>query len=295
MTLNNGSLRSDNQKGLVIALTITTFFMFIEIGGGWLTNSLALVSDGGHMLADVIALALSLFAMKMAKKKKSLQESYGFGRFEVLTTFVNCLALIIFSGFIIWLAIARFGQPEPIDGFLMIGIASAGLLANIASVWALLHYGDTSKNMNMRGAYLHVLSDAAGSVGAIVAGLLVHYFSWFWADSVISIFVSFLILGGMWRLLVQTTDILMEAAPTNIDTTDVLNALQKVKGVTTIHGLHVWSLTEERTLLTAHLVLQPDISHQLVLCQIKDMLQHDFGIDSMTIQIEDEQEFPTAK
>lgn len=295
MTVNNEGLRSGNQKGLVIALVITTIFMVVEIVGGWLTNSLALVSDGGHMLADVIALSLSLFAMKMAKKKKSLQDSYGFGRFEVLATFVNCLVLIIFSGFIIWLAIARFGQPEPINGFLMISIAIAGLLANIASVWALLHYGDTNKNMNMRGAYWHVVSDAAGSVGAIVAGLLVNYFSWLWADSLISIFVSLLILGGMWRLLMQTTDILMEAAPTTVDTKDVLNALQKVEGVKMIHGLHVWSLTEDHILLTAHLVLQPDISHQMVLCQIKDMLQQDFAIDSMTIQIEDEQEVPTAK
>ena len=284
---HHGMIRSGNRKGLALALAITALFMVVEFVGGWLTNSLALMSDAVHMLADVVALALSLLALKMADKKISWQKSYGYRRFEVLAAFVNGLALIGLSGGIIWEAVQRFATPEAVNGGSMMVIAFIGLLANIASAWALFHYGDTSGNMNMRGAYLHVVADAAGSVGAIAAGVLMYYFSWYWADPLISVAVSLLILRGAWQLVAQTVSILLEAVPAHIDTQDLLRALQQVDGVDAIHDLHIWSLTEDSVLLTAHAVVDQGESGVVVLCRIKNMLAQVFSIDHVTIQIED--------
>ena len=286
---DHGILRSGNQKGLSLALGITALFMIVEFIGGWLTNSLALMSDAVHMLADVVALALSLLAITIANKKMSWQKSYGYRRFEVLAAFLNGLALIMLSCFIIWEAIQRFATPEVVNGSSMTVIAVIGLLANLLSAWVLMHYGDTTGNMNMRGAYLHVVADAAGSVGAIGAGLLMYYFSWFWADPLLSIFVSLLILHGAWHLVVQTTDILLEGTPTHVNSQEVLQALQSVEGVTEVHDLHIWSLTEEKVLLTGHIIVQPASAGMIVLCKIKCMLQQDFSIEHVTIQVEDEQ------
>lgn len=289
MPKNNDLLKSGNQKGLIVALIITTLFMVVEIVGGLMTNSLALAADGVHMLADVVALSLSLLALKMMNKKPSLQKSYGYGRIEVLASFVNCITLIIFSGFIIWWAIDRFTPQETIDGFSMTIIAIAGLLANLASVWALLHYGETDKDINMRGAYLHVVSDAAGSVGAITAGFLMYYFSWFWTDSVISIFVSLLILRSTWSLLLKSFNILMEAAPPNINPDEVLQALQSIDGIAAIHDLHIWSLTSDRLMLTLHASLKDHSNNLTVLQKIQNMLYQNYSIDHATIQLDNEQ------
>lgn len=285
---DHGILRSGNQKGLSIALGITVSFMFMELVGGWLTNSLALMSDAVHMLADVVALALSLLAFKIADKKMSWQKSYGYRRFEVLAAFVNGLALFVLSGFIIIEAFERFKAPEFVSGGSMMIIATVGLLANLLSAWALIHYGDTTGNMNMRGAYLHVVADAAGSVGAIIAGLLMYYLSWFWADPLISLLVSVLILRGAWRLIVQTTEILLEGTPKRVKALDILESMQNTEGVIAVHDLHVWSLTEDRILLTAHIVVKSDSEGMVVLCRIKNMLKQEFLIEHITIQVETE-------
>ncbi|MGL5207165.1 MAG: cation diffusion facilitator family transporter [Acidaminococcaceae bacterium] len=289
MPKNNDLLKSGNKKGLTVALTITIIFMVVEIVGGLLTNSLALAADGIHMLADVVALSISLLALKMMNKKPSLQKSYGYGRIEVLASFVNCVTLIIFSGFIIWWAIDRFTPQEVIDGFSMTIIALAGLLANLASVWALIHYGETDKDINMRGAYLHVVSDAAGSVGAIAAGFLMYYFSWFWTDSLISIFVSLLILRSTWGLLLKSFNILMEAAPTNINIDEVFHVLQNIEGIAAIHDLHIWSLTSDRVILTMHASLNDSSNHLAVLEKIQNILCQNYSIDHSTIQLDNEQ------
>ena len=289
MPSKNSLLKSGNQKGLMVALIITIVFMVVEIVGGLLTNSLALAADGVHMLADVVALSLSLLALKIMNKKPSLKKSYGYGRIEVLASFVNCLTLIIFSGFIVWWAIDRFKSQQVIDSFSMTIIAIAGLLANLASVWALLHYGETDKDINMRGAYLHVVSDAAGSVGAIAAGFLMYYFAWFWTDSLISIFVSLLILRSTWHLLLKSFNILMEAAPPNINVNEVLQALQGIEGIDAIHDLHIWSLTSDRVMLTMHASLKDNSNYLAVLEKIQNMLYQNYSIDHATIQLDNEQ------
>lgn len=195
---DHGSQREQNKKGLLIALLITTGIMFLEFFGGWITNSLALLSDSGHMLSDAASLALSLAAFWFASRPPSPRKSYGFYRFEILAALFNGITLFVIAGFIIWEAAHRFFNPPEVAGTSMMLIAVVGLAANLVSAWFLTKKGDVEGNVNLRSAYLHVLGDALGSVGAIVAGLLMVFFSWYVADPVISVVVALLILRSAW-------------------------------------------------------------------------------------------------
>ncbi|WP_194543174.1 cation diffusion facilitator family transporter [Paenibacillus sp. JZ16] len=278
--------RSGNKKGLAIALIITLGIMILEFIGGLLTNSLALLSDSGHMLSDASALLLSLVALWFATKPSSPNKTYGFYRFEILAALLNGVALFVIAGFIVWEAIQRFDDPPTVASGSMMLIAAIGLLANLLSAWFLMRTGDVKNNVNLRSAYLHVIGDALGSVGAIIAGIVMMAFGWYIADPIISILVSILILKSAWRIIQNTVHILMEGAPAAINPEEVKKSLQSIPGVTGIHDLHIWTITSNFDSLSCHLVAEDEASSYEILQQAIDLLDSRFHIEHSTIQIE---------
>jgi len=279
-------VRSGNKKGLGIALTITLGIMILEFAGGLITNSLALLSDSGHMLSDASALLLSLAAMWFATRPPSPKKTYGFYRFEILAALLNGVALFVITGIIVWEAIQRFSEPPAVAGGSMMLIAFIGLFANLMSAWFLMRTGDVKNNVNLRSAYLHVLGDALGSIGAIAAGIVMIAFEWCIADPIISVFVSLLILRSAWRIIQSTVHILMEGAPAGVDTEEVSKALLSLKGVVGIHDLHIWTITSSMDALSCHLVIEDDKDGYRVLQQAINLLGKQFHMDHATIQIE---------
>ncbi|MBH5319092.1 cation transporter [Paenibacillus sp. GSMTC-2017] len=276
----------NNKAGLLIALIITSGIMFLEFFGGLITNSLALLSDSGHMLSDAAALALSLAAMYIAAKAATRKKTFGYHRFEVLAALLNGVTLFVIAGFIIAEAIERFNEPPTVASGSMMIIASIGLLANLASAWFLIRKGDVKGNLNVRSAYLHVLGDALGSVGAIVAGLLMQLFSWYIADPIISVVVALLILKGAWGIIRSTIHILMEGTPESINVEKVKTTLLIIDGVKDVHDLHIWTVTSGIDSLSCHLLIEDQADSQLILQQAIKELEEKFQLQHTTIQIE---------
>lgn len=276
----------NNKAGLFWALLVTTGIMAVEFFGGLITNSLALLSDSGHMLSDATALAFSLVAMWMAAKPASPNKTFGFYRFEILAALFNGITLFVISGFIIWEAYQRFFEPPTVASGSMILIACIGLLANLISAWVLLKKSDTKENLNVRSAYLHIIGDALGSVGAIVAGLLMQLFSWYIADPIISVIVALLILRSAWRVIKITLHILMEGTPMTIDSDEVKQTLLQIDGVKDVHDLHIWTITSGLDSLSCHLVIEETGEHDFILQQAIRLIEERFKIIHSTIQIE---------
>lgn len=280
------NMRSGNKQGLMIALIITGGIAVLEFVGGLVTNSLALLSDSGHMLSDASSLILSLLAMWFAGRAATPSKTFGFYRTEILAALVNGATLFIIAAFIIWEAIERFQQPEAVASGTMIWIAVIGLLANLASAWALMRKGNVEDNINMRSAYLHVLGDALGSVGAIVAGILMMLTGWFVFDPIISVFVALLILKGAWGVITQSVHVLMEGAPYGIDQEKVRQELEALPGVIEAHDLHIWSITSGMDSLSCHIVIEEEVDSQHILQQALNLLEEKYGITHATVQIE---------
>lgn len=277
----------NNKKGLAIALIITTGIMFLEFFGGLVTNSLALLSDSGHMLSDAGALALSLVAMFLSAKAPSAQKSYGFYRFEILAALLNGVALFVIAGFIIWEAYERFFEPPTVASGSMMVIAFIGLFANLLSAWFLMRKSDVKENINVRSAYLHVLGDALGSVGAIAAGLIMSLTSWYVADPIISVLVALLILKSAWGVIQNAVHILMEGTPAGVDSAQVRQTLMQVDGVVDVHDLHIWTITSGMNSLSCHLLIADQKDHQAVLQEAVRLVEEKFNITHATIQVED--------
>ncbi|MCR8965020.1 cation diffusion facilitator family transporter [Brevibacillus halotolerans] len=275
-----------NKRALLISLFIITAFLIVEVIGGFLTNSLALLSDAGHMLSDSSALFLSLIAMFFATRKPSAKKTYGFYRFEILAALINGVMLVVISLVIIWEAYQRFFAPPEVASLSMMGIAFVGLLANIAAAFVLMR-GDYKNNLNIRSAFLHVLGDLLGSVGAILAGLLMWKFNWYIADPIISVVVAVLIMLSAWRVTRDSVDVLMESTPASIDADQVSDALSKIKGVTSVHDLHIWTVTSGFDSLSCHLHVKDGLASYPILQEALHLLEHQFGITHSTIQIED--------
>ena len=281
--------REGNKKGLTIALLITTGIMLLEFFGGLITNSLALLSDSGHMLNDASSLALSLVAIWFATKPASPNKTYGFYRFEILAALFNGVTLFIIAGFIVWEAIQRFYNPPTVASGSMMLIASIGLFANLLSAWVLMRKGDVKNNVNLRSAYLHVIGDALGSVGAIVAGLVMWLFGWYIADPIISVLVALLILKGAWGVIKHTVHILMEGTPITIDQNEVKKALESIEGVIDVHDLHIWTITSGLDSLSCHILIEDHQDSQKVLQEAIHFIEEHFKIQHTTIQIETSQ------
>lgn len=280
------SSRSGDKKGLTIALITTAVIMIVEFFGGLITNSLALISDSGHMLSDVSSLAFSLIAMWFASKPPSPQKTYGFYRFEILAALLNGLTLFVIAGIIIWEAYQRLFDPPNVISGTMIAIAVIGLAANLFSAWMLIRKGDISGNVNVRSAYLHILGDALGSVGAIVAGLLMSAFAWYIADPIISVIVALLILKSAWGIIDESIHILMEGTPPTIKVDEVKQALLAIPGVQNIHDLHIWTVTSGLDSLSCHLLIDSEQNSQDILRQAILIIEKHFNIQHTTIQIE---------
>ena len=276
----------DNRKGLRIAIGITAAILLLEFFGGLATNSLALLSDAGHMLSDVSSLVFSLLAMWLAAKPPTADKHYGYSRVEILAALLNGVTLFVIAGLILYEAYHRFLAPEPVSSLQMMVIAVIGLLANLLSAWALLHQGDVQSNINMRSAYLHVLGDALGSVGAIVAGLLMYFGNWYLADPLISVFVALLILKGAWGVVRQAVHILMEGTPPTINARQVQAQLEQIDGVLNVHDLRIWTITSGIHSLSCHLLVDERADSQAVLQLASSHIRGDLGVRYATVQIE---------
>lgn len=284
----HGMRREGNKKGLTIALIITFGIMIAEAVGGWLTNSLALLSDAGHMLSDVGSLALSLLAVWFAAKPVSTSKSYGYHRFEILTALLNGLALFAIAGFIIWEAYSRFNEPPLVNSVPMMAIAFIGLVANLISAWVLMRQGDVKDNINLRSAYLHMIGDALGAVGAILAGFFMYQFGWYIADPIISVVMSLVILKGAWSVVRQSIHILMEGTPGKADVAEITTALAAIDGVINIHDVHAWTVTSGYEVFTCHMLVRKGVSSSQVLAKAIPLMEQEFGIRHTTIQVMEE-------
>ncbi len=277
--------RGPQAKRLWIVLCLTAAFMVAEVVGGILSNSLALLADSGHMLADVGALALSLVAMRLARRPPSPERTFGYVRMEILAALVNGATLLVISGWIVWEAWGRLGTPQEVDGPLMMGVAGVGLIVNLLGA-GMLH-AHAHENLNIRGAYLHVLGDLLGSIGAIGAGALILLTGWTPIDAIVSVLIAGLILLGAWRLVKEATGVLLEMVPSHVDMEVVLKDLQSIPDLYDVHDLHVWTLTSGFVALSGHGVLQDPTQHQRVLDEIRDRMEP-HGIGHVTFQLEPE-------
>jgi len=269
---------------LKLALAISCIYFFAELIGGFLTNSLALLSDAGHMLSDIAALTLSLFAFRIAKRPATVSSTYGYHRAEILAALFNGLTLWLIVGVIFAAAYNRFLDPPAVESRGMMIVASLGLLVNIVA--GAILYGSHHHNLNLRGAFLHVVSDALGSVGAIAAGLIMLFTGWYVADPVISILIGLLILHSSWNLVKESFSVLMQAVPKGIRLEDVQQALEEVEGVSAVHDLHVWAVTSDIFTLSAHAVVENGGDFHQVLNCMEDTLKERFNIEHTTIQLE---------
>jgi len=273
------------EARLGIALVITAGYMVAEVAGGIFFNSLALLADAGHMLSDVMALALSWVAMHIGKRSPTDRHTYGFKRTEILAAMVNGLALWVIVAVIFYEAVQRFMSPAPVAGKGMLMVASVGLAVNLGM--AAMLFRTREHNLNLKGAFLHVLSDALGSVGAIVAAIVILGTGAFWVDPLVSVLIGFLIIYSSWGLLRESVNILMEGVPPGVEIKDIEDALLEHAGVCCVYDLHVWSITSNRVALSAHVVLsEPEGNRVEVLRGLERLLGERFGITHTTIQVE---------
>jgi cobalt-zinc-cadmium efflux system protein len=271
-------------RRLKLALALSCIYFFAELIGGFLTNSLALLSDAGHMLSDIGALTLSLFAFRIAKRPATVSSTFGYHRVEILAALFNGLTLWLIVGVIFAAAYNRFLDPPPVESYGMMVVASVGLLVNIVA--GAILYGSHHHNLNLRGAFLHIVSDALGSVGAIAAGLIMVFTGWYVADPMISILIGLLILHASWNLVKESLSVLMQAVPKGIRLEDVQKCLEEVEGVSKVHDLHVWAVTSDLFTLSAHAVVENGGNFHQVLNGIEEALKERFNIEHTTIQLE---------
>ena len=275
-----------NIRRVMIALVLTGTFMIVEVIGGILSGSLALLADAGHMLTDTMALALAAVAFRVSSRPADSKRSYGYQRFQILAAFVNGLSLLIIVGWILIEAVLRLMSPSEVMGPMMLDVATAGLFVNIFA-FIVLHGGDKD-NLNIRGAVLHVAGDLLGSVAAIVAAIVIIYTAWMPIDPILSILVALLILRSAWHLVKRSAHILLEGAPEWLDKDRMQERLvERVPAVNSIHHVHVWGLTPQHLMLTMHVALTGNPPEPTaVVRRIKGVLREDFGISHSTIEIE---------
>jgi len=280
------SARGGTRRRVFWSLVLAGGYTLAEVIGGVLTNSLALLADAGHMLSDVAALGLALFAFWIAERPPSAKQTYGFYRAEILAALANGAALVAISVYIFIEAYSRLREPPAVMGAGMLAIATGGLFVNLLQLWLLGHAKEY--NLNVRGAWLHVLTDALGSVVAMAAGGLIWSLGWNWVDPVVSALIGLLVIYSSWQLLAESVSVLMESVPHGIDVDAIRMALLELPGVRDVHDLHVWSITTGMDSLSAHVVTAESEPHTALLTRVRQTLHDRFGIDHMTIQIEPE-------
>lgn len=279
-----------NTKTLRFAFAVIATFMVAEAVGGWLTGSLALLSDAGHMFSDAFALGIALFAFHFAVRQSTFHKTYGYKRLEIIVAMANGLTLVMIAILIVLEAIERFRMPGEIATLGMLAIAIAGLLVNLFIAWYMLKNSDTEHNINMRGAYLHVLGDLLGSVAAIVAALLMMAFGWQWADPLASLVVAVLVGRSGWQVCRKTFHILLEGTPEDIDASDILAFIQSHEGVRAVHDLHLWTITSNFHALSCHIVVDGElrVHESEALIYALEAALRERNIMHVTIQVESE-------
>jgi cobalt-zinc-cadmium efflux system protein len=288
----DGALMASNtparvdRRPLVIALGITTTFFVVELIGAYISNSLALLADAAHMLTDVAAIGLALFAMWLAGRPTSPERTFGFLRAEILAALVNAVSLIVLAIYIFWEAWQRLQEPPEVESGPLLVVAVAGMLANIAAAWVLSRGGGHRDNLNTRGAFLHVLGDLFGSVATIMAALVIAFTGWYIADPILSVLIGGLVVFGAWSLLRESVDVLLEAAPRGVVVADVRQAMDAVPGVDGVHDLHVWTVTSGLTALSAHVETANFAGWEQCMKSLAAMLREKFGIAHVTLQPE---------
>lgn len=273
-----------SRRRLSLVLVLITCYMFAEAIGGWRANSLALLADAGHMLTDVAALLLALFAAWFGARPATASKTFGYYRLEILAALINGVVLVLISGGICYTAYQRWLAPTAVESRLLLLVASGGLIVNLVCAW-LLH-GAHEGDLNVRGAWLHVVGDALGSIGALIAGALIALRGWYAADPLISVLISCLIIWSSWHLIREATNVLLEGTPAHINLASVEEAILKTDGVEGVHDLHVWTITAGREALSAHVVHRQTVAQPALLNTLRLKLHDRFGVDHLTIQME---------
>ncbi|MFL6699205.1 MAG: cation diffusion facilitator family transporter [Vitreoscilla sp.] len=274
-----------NEKSLKIALALTCAFLVVELAGGFLAHSLALLSDAAHMFTDTAALAIALMAIHIAKRPADSKRTFGYHRFEILAAAFNAMLLLVVAVYILWEAYLRLKAPPEIQSNLMLGIAVVGLVVNLLSM-KVLRSGQ-EESLNVKGAYLEVWADMIGSIGVILGAAIIKFTGWTWVDSAVAILIGLWVVPRTMTLLKSSINILLEGVPEDVDLEKVREALLGVPGVKSLHDLHVWSVTSGKTTLTVHLVMEPTAHGETqVLPAVRSRMDKDFGIRHITVQCE---------
>lgn len=275
---------SDGRRRLTMVLVLTAVYMVAEAVGGWWTGSLALLADAGHMLTDVASLALALIALWFSSRPATSSKTFGYHRLEILAALVNGVALVVISLLIFYEAYQRWSSPPTVRGNVVMIVASGGLVINLICAWIL--HARHEVDLNIRGAWLHIISDALGSVGAIVAGAIMWLYGWYTADPLFSALIGILIVWSSWRLIREATNVLLEGTPAHINLAAVEEAILRTEGVDDVHDLHVWTITSGREALSAHVIHAYSTSQPELLKELRTKLFDRFGVDHLTIQME---------
>lgn len=286
MSMTDDRQDESDRRRVQVALVLTAVFMVVEVAGGLLSGSLALLADAGHMLTDTTALTLAAIAFRVSTRPADAKRSFGYHRFQILAAFVNGLTLLAIVAWILFEALQRFMDPPRVAGDLMLAIAAAGLLVNVV-VFTILH-GGNQENLNIRGAALHVLGDLLGSLAAIVAAVVILVTGWMPIDPLLSVIVAGLILRSAWLLVKRSTHILLEGTPEWLDVEDMQRSLRaRVPQICGIHHVHVWGLTPQYLMLTMHILVERgEGDTTTVVRRVKRLLNEEFGIRHSTIEVE---------
>jgi len=282
---DHGLSEIQHERPLWWAFGLTTAFLFAGLLGGLVTNRLALLSVAAHMATDVIALAISLFAVRLSRRPADAKRTYGYARMEAIGAMVNGGMLFVVAGYILWEAIARFKHPAPVASTGMLLIAAFGLVINLISM-RLLRAGSGS-SLNVKGAYLEVWSDMLGSVGVIVGALIIRFTGWTVVDPIVAVLIGLWVLPRTWTLLREAAHVLMQGVPDGVDTDAIRAAITSHPGVKEVHDLHVWALGSKQPVLTAHVVLDgTEQDADKVRVALADLVHEQFGVDHATLQVE---------
>lgn len=274
----------DGEYRLGLAALLTGGFMLVEIAGGLVAGSLALLADAAHMLTDFAALALAWFAFRISLRPADWKRTYGFDRLQILIAFVNGLALFVIAGWIVYEAVERILRPPEVDGGILLGVAVLGLAVNAVSYWLLHGAGD---NLNARAAALHVMGDLLGSVAAILAGIVILASGWTPIDPILSVLVALIILRSAYQVVFESGHVLLEGAPNAVDTRKIApDLVANVAGVEEVHHVHVWSITQERRMVTLHACIGAAGDPEILIQRIKQRLKDHFDLDHATVEIE---------
>lgn len=274
------------SRSLIIGIVLNLAFVFIEAGAGLFSGSLALLSDAGHNLSDVASLGLALLAFKLFRVKPTLQYTYGYRKASILISLLNAVILLLAVAGIGYEAVQRFLDPQPVNDKAIISVAAAGIVINAVS--ALLFFRNKESDLNLKGAYLHLMVDALVSLGVVAAGIVIHFTGWLWMDPLIGLVVMVVIVFSTWNLLQDSLRLALDAVPRNIDMEAIRRAALKLPGIKDIHHIHIWAISTSDNALTAHVVIDDSQSHEEV-ARIKDKLKHELqhlGIQHATIETE---------